>query len=345
MITCCVRKAISAAFSLGRASTSSKALVCNGSWSRRGRRPSPRPRYGPHCCQAAGPSARPGGLGVEAQPLGPLRSSRRERSRIHPPDTACGAEPRFPRRSRRGRRRRKQARCETVDIRPQDVELHVAQTVGERECEFLRGGRSPASDVVPGRSAAAGRDVRGAVLIRSPIRLRCSSGRKNHSFCAMYSLEDVGLQGPSRSCDALPLGCHRYIVRRSAPQVRRWSSTWSCPQRNAVEEHLHVGGRVDRDPQWPTSPELRGSSGRGPSASACRTRRSRTAAAGSEQHLVSLVGLLRVAAKPANCRIVQGRPGIRSDTAPGEGILHRASQSSQARRGLRGGVQQVDFHP
>ena len=72
-------------------------------------------------------------------------------------------------------------------------------------------------------------------------------------------------------------------------------------------------------------------------------RDAETAAAGGEQHLVSLIGLLRVA-EPTEHRIV-GSTGIRSDTAPGEGYSPGQPVPLETRRGLQWGVQRVDFQP
>ena len=224
----------------------------------------------------------PGRLGVEAQRLRPSvvapYTSRSHRAQIR---RAARNFAISSKKSRWASKKKLQPGREHVDVQPAgQAELDVAEAVGQRERQLLRGGRAGLADVVAGDATAActpGCRV-AQYSIRSPISRRCGSGAKSHSFWAMYSLKMSVCRVPLSvdDVDALALGGdqvhaehrdgragdghrrgdrRRAGCRRRAPPCRR-PSRW--PPRS---------GRPRRAPA--------GRRSRGPSGSACRRRRDR----------------------------------------------------------------------
>jgi hypothetical protein len=94
---------------------------------------------------------------------------------------------------------------EHVDVEPAgQPELDVAEAVGQREGQLLRGGRAGLADVVAGdRQRLVGRDLLGAVLHQVADQPQVRLGPKSHSFWAMYSLKMSVCRVP------LSAGCRR----------------------------------------------------------------------------------------------------------------------------------------
>ena len=133
-----------------------------------------------------------------------------------------------------------------------DCRLAVGDSVRERECELLRGGRARLADVVAGdRDRVPARDPLLAVgeqVGRQPHR---RARREDVVPARHVLLEDVVLHGAAerRAGHALILG-HELVQqeqqrRRGVDRHRRRHPV----ERDPVEQQLHVGDRVDRDPR------------------------------------------------------------------------------------------------
>ena len=131
-----------------------------------------------------------------------------------------------------------------------EPELDVAETVGEGEGELLRGRGAGLADVVAARPRAACTPGSRAAQysIRSPISRRCGSGPKSHSFWAMYSLKMSVCSVPLSRPVSTP-------ARSAATSIMQKTGHGGAADRHrgghlrevdALEEHLHVGGGVDR---------------------------------------------------------------------------------------------------
>ena len=99
------------------------------------------------------------------------------------------------------------------------------------------------------------------------MRRRCGSGANSHSFCAMYSLK--------MSVCRVPLSLPRSTPWRSAATRYMQNTGTAGPlividvvvvlERDAAEEDVHVGGRVDGDAAVPDLAErCAGRRSRGP---------------------------------------------------------------------------------
>ena len=138
-----------------------------------------------------------GGLGVEPQPLRLL--GLRAVDVAHParPDPARGAELRdlLEEVDVRVEEERQPGR-ELVDVEAAgEAQLDVAEAVGERERQLLRGRRAGLADVVAGdRERLVRRDVRGAVLHQVADQAQVRLGREQPLLLRDVLLEDVGLQ-------------------------------------------------------------------------------------------------------------------------------------------------------
>ena len=225
-MTCWVRNAICAACSLGSASTSSSALVCSE-------------LVPPSTAASASTAVRTmllsGCCAVSETPAVWVwkRShcafvGRRAVDVAQParPDPAGGPELRdlLEEVDVRVEEERQPGR-ERVDVEPAgQAEFDVAEAVGERERQLLRGGRAGLTDVVAGHRQWLVRGHRSAAKysIRSPISRRCGSGGKSHSFCAMYSLKMSVCSVPFSlaDVDALPLGGDEVHAEDRAPPGR-----------------------------------------------------------------------------------------------------------------------------
>ena len=189
---------------------------------------------------------------------------------------------------------------EHVDVQPpRQAQLDVGEPVGQRVRQLLRGRRAGLADVVAGDAEIglyAG-IVLGAVLHQVADEPQVRLRREEPLLLRDVLLEDVGLQGAVERAevDALPLGRdhvhaeHRH--GRAADRHRRGD----VAERDAVEEHVHVGGRVDRDAAVPDLAERARVVGVAAHQGRHVERDRQPAAAGAEDHPEPLVGLLGVA--------------------------------------------------
>ena len=129
------------------------------------------------------------------------------------------------------------------------------------------------------------------------MRRRCGSGANSHSFCAMYSLKmsvcSVPLSGSTG--DALPLGGHQVHAEHRDGGAADRHRRRRLVQRDAVEEHVHVGGGVDGDAAVADLAERAGVVGVAAHEGGHVEGDRQPAAALGQDHLVALVGLLGVA--------------------------------------------------
>ena len=135
-----------------------------------------------------------------------------------------------------------------------DRRLAVGDAVGERERQLLRGARPRLADVVPGD--------RDRVEARQPLRAVGEEiGREPHRRARREDVvpaRDVLLQhvvlhraAQLLAGNALALGDE--LVQEEQQRGGRVDGhrRRDLPERDAVEEHLHVGDRVDRDSRPP----------------------------------------------------------------------------------------------
>ena len=171
----------------------------------------------------------------------------------------------------------RQAGRELLDVEPAgQAELHVGEAVGERERQLLRGGRAGLADVVAGdRDRLVRRDLLGAVLHQVADQAQVRLGGEQPLLLRDVLLEDVGLQRAVElaDVDALALGGDQVHAEHRDGGAADRHRRRRLAERDAVEEHVHVGGGVDRRRR--SGRPRRGCAGRrsrGPSGSACRTR-------------------------------------------------------------------------
>ena len=230
MSTCWVRSAISAACSVGSASVSSSALVCSE-------------LVPPSTAASASTAVRTtllyGCCAVSETPaVWVWKRSHCAFSVLRAVDVAHPARP-----DAAGRPELRDL-LEEVDVRveeerqagrePLDVEaarqaqLDVAEAVGERERELLRGRRAGLADVVAGdRQRLVGRDLGGAVLHQVADQAQVRLGREQPLLLGDVLLEDVGLQRAVelRRCRRPGARPRRGTCRTPGRPGRRSSST------------------------------------------------------------------------------------------------------------------------
>ena len=293
----------------------------------------------------------PGGLGVEAQPLRPLGRGAVDVAHPACPDPARGPELGDLLEEVDVRvEEERQAGREHVDVQAAgQAELDVAEAVGERERQLLRGGRSGLPDVVAGhRQRLVVGYLGGAVLHQVADQPQVRLRREQPLLLRDVLLEDVGLQRAVELAQvgALPLGRGQVHAEHrdggSADRHRRRD----VGQRDAGEQHVHVGGRVDRHAAVPDLADRARVVGVAAHQRRHVERDRQAAAAGREQHLVALVRLHRVAEagelpdrpRPA---AVPGRV-----QAAGEGVLPRPADPLEAGhdRAVLRPVDRVDGH-
>ena len=145
----------------------------------------------------------------------------------------------------------RQPRAELVGRQPRrDRRLAVGDPVRDRERELLHRGRAGLADVVPGdRDRVPARDPLGAVreqVGREPHR---RPRREDVVPARDVLLEDVVLDRAAQRVrrDALLLGDE--LVEQQQERRRRVDRhrRRHLAERDPVEQHLHVGERVDRD--------------------------------------------------------------------------------------------------
>ncbi|CAM5631253.1 hypothetical protein STENM36S_07638 [Streptomyces tendae] len=319
--TCWVRRAISAACSLGRARVSSSALVCRelvppstaASASTAARTTL---LYG--CCAVSETPA----VGVwQPQPLrlvGPRP--------VHVP---------HPPRPDPARRAELGDLLEEVEVRVEEEgeagredvhveaaaepQLHVPEAVGERVRQLLRGRRARLADVVPGDGERlVGGDARRAYSIRSPIRRRCGSGWKSHSFWAMYSLKMSVCSVPSSTDASTPCrsAATRYMQNTGTAGPLIVMEVVTSPSGMSLKRTSMSAAESMATPQCPTSPSERGSSESRPiSVGMSRRPRARRRRRGGSSCSA------RWSARRCRTRRTAGwstyAPGTRSDTGRG----------------------------
>ena len=157
---------------------------------------------------------------------------------------------------------------EDVDVEAAgEAELDVAEPVGQREGELLRGRRAGLADVVAGdRERLVRRDLLGAVLHQVADQAQVRLGAEQPLLLGDVLLEDVGLQGAVEQArvDAGPLGGDDHHAEdrhgRAADRHRRGDRRRGrCPSKSrsmSAAESMAT-------PQWPTSPSaLRSSESR-----------------------------------------------------------------------------------
>ena len=133
--------------------------------------------------------------------------------------------------------------------------------------------------------------------IRSPIRRRCGSGANSHSFCAMYSLKMSVCSVPLRTPRSTPWrsAATRYMQNTGTAGPLIVIDVVMSLERQLVEQHLHVLGRVDRHTAVADLAEAHRVVGVAAHQGRHVERDREPAAAALEDHLVALVGLHRVA--------------------------------------------------
>ena len=242
----------------------------------------------------------PGGLRVEAQPLGLVGLGAVDVAHPAGPDAAGRAElGDLLEEVEVAVEEERQARGELLDVEAAgQAQLDVAEAVGEGEGELLRGRRAGLADVVAGdRQRLVVRDVLGAVLHEVADQAQVRLGREQPLLLRDVLLEDVGLQRAVEDpeVDALALGGDEVHAedrdRRAADRHRRGDVL----ERQLVEQHLHVGGRVDGHAAVPDLAEAHRVVGVAAHQGRHVERHREAAAAALEDHLVALVGLHRVA--------------------------------------------------
>ena len=144
-----------------------------------------------------------------------------------------------------------EARREVVDVEPAlDGRLDVREAVGEREGELLRGRRAGLADVVAGdRDRVEERHLARAELDHVDDEPHRRLGREDPLLLRDVLLEDVRLRGAAQlvARDALLLAdadVVREHDRRGRVDRHRGRDV---AERDAREERLHVGERVDGD--------------------------------------------------------------------------------------------------
>ena len=196
-------------------------------------------------------------------------------------------------------KKKRQAGREHVDVEAaRQPELDVAEAVGEGERELLRGRRAGLADVVAGdRERLVRRDLLGAVLHQVADQPQVRLGREEPLLLGDVLLEDVGLQRAvqRRRVDALALGGDEVHAEHRDGRAADRHRGGDLAERDAVEEHVHVGGRVDGHPAVADLAEAFGSSESRPIRVGMSKATDEPAAAAAEDHLVALVGLLGVA--------------------------------------------------
>ena len=251
---CCVRRAIVAARSVGSASASSKEFV----WSDCAPPQHGRERLDRHADDVVlgllRGQRRAAGLRVEAE---------RQRAWVGRAEAvAHDLGPQAPRRAELrdlleevvvGVEEEGEALAEVVRGQAGgDRRLAVGDSVRERERELLRGARSGLADVVPGdRDRVEAGDPLGAVgeeICREPHR---RPRREDVVAARDVLLQHVVLHGAAQRGprDALLLGDE--LVQEEQERGRRVDRHrgGDAVERDALEQHLHVRERVDRDPR------------------------------------------------------------------------------------------------
>jgi hypothetical protein len=193
----------------------------------------------------------------------------------------------------------RQARGELVDVElAGQPELDVPEPIGERERELLRGGRSRLADVVAGdRERLVRRDLVGAVLHQVADQAQVRLGLEQPLLLRDVLLEDVGLQRAVELAGVDPgtLGRDDHHAedrdRGSADRHRGRD----VAEVDAAEQGLHVGGAVDRDTAVADLAEALRVVAVPAHQGRHVERDAEAAATAPEDHLVALVGLLRVA--------------------------------------------------
>ena len=261
-----------------------------------------------------------GGLGVEPHPLRLLRLRAVDVADPARPDPSAGTElGDLLEEVEVAVEEEAQPRRERVDVQPaREPELDVAEPVGQRERELLRGRRAGLADVVA-RDAQrlVRRDLLDAVLHQVTDQLEVRLRAEQPFLLRDVLLEDVGLQGAVElaGVDARPLGSDEHHAEdrdsRSADRHRGGD----LGEVDLVEEDLHVGGRVDRDAAVADLAEAARVVG-----VAAHQRRhvegdGQPAATAAEDHLVALVGLLRVA-EPGELADRPGAPPVAGGVEP-----------------------------
>ena len=300
MITCWVRSAIWAAFALGSASTSSRALVCSDLVP---------PRTAASASTAVRTTLLSGCWAVSetpavwvwkrsywafsvcravdvAQPAGPDPAGRAELGDLLEEVDVRVEEERQP-----GR--------ELLDVQAAgQAQLDVGEAVGQRVGELLRGGRAGLADVVAGdRDRLVRRDVLGAVLHQVADQAQVRLGGEQPLLLRDVLLEDVGLQRAVEDAevDALALGGDQVHAEHRDGGAADRHRRRGVAERDVVEQHVHVGGGVDRDAAVPDLAERPRVVGVAAHQGRHVEGDGEAAAALGQDHLVALVGLLGVA--------------------------------------------------
>ena len=128
--------------------------------------------------------------------------------------------------------------------------LDVGEAVGEREGELLRGGRAGLADVVAGDGHRVPvRDLARAELDHVHAQPHGRLGREDPFLLRDVLLEDVGLDRPAKPVPADPLLLADADVEREEHRGGRVDRHrgGDLVERDAREELLHVGERVDGD--------------------------------------------------------------------------------------------------
>jgi hypothetical protein len=188
---------------------------------------------------------------------------------------------------------------EGIHVEPAgEAQLDVAETVGERVRQLLRGRRAGLPDVVAAdRQRLVSRDLAGAVLHQVADEAQMRLGGEQPLLLRDVLLEDVGLQGPVESAEvgALPLGGDQVHAEDRHGRAGDGHAGRDVLQRDALEQHVHVGSRVDGDAAVADLAERLRLVGVAAHQGGHVERHAEAATAGGQDHLVALVGLPGVA--------------------------------------------------
>ncbi len=142
-------------------------------------------------------------------------------------------------------------RREVVDVEPTlDRPLHIGEPVGERERELLHGGRTGLANVVAGdRDRMPERHLARAELDHVGDEPHRRLRREDVLLLRDVLLEDVRLDRPAERLARDTLLLADAEIERQQDRRRRVDRhrRRDLAERDAREERLHVGQRVDRD--------------------------------------------------------------------------------------------------
>ncbi len=169
----------------------------------------------------------------------------------------------------------REARRKRVDVHAgSHAGFDVSEAVGERERQLLRGRRARLANVVTGdRDRIPLRHLARAELDHVDDDAHVRTRREYPLLLRDVFFEDVGLDRSAQlgARNALFLGGRDILCERDAGRAVDRHRRGDLAHVDAVEEHFHVGQRIDRDAALADlAARLRARPSRSPSTSACR---------------------------------------------------------------------------